>query len=166
MTAFIDLRDADPTLTAAVLALNAAHAEQTSPLDAPALARLVGQSALAPAEPSGDAFLIALDQRADYASPNFLWFRARFPRFLYVDRVVVAARARGRGLARALYAAATDRARAAGAPILCCEVNLAPPNPASDAFHAALGFAELGRATLPGGDRTVRYLARDMEARR
>jgi predicted GNAT superfamily acetyltransferase len=164
MTAFLDLRDADPALTAAVLALNAAHAAQTSPLDAAALARLIIQSALAIAAPRGEAFLIALDQRADYASPNFHWFRARHPRFLYVDRVVVADRARGRGLARALYAEAFACARALGAPILCCEVNFAPPNPASDAFHAALGFAEAGRATLPTGDKTVRYLTRDVEA--
>jgi predicted GNAT superfamily acetyltransferase len=163
MTAFTDLRDADPALTAAMLALNAAHADQTSPLDAAALARLVGQSALALAEPDGAAFLIALDEGADYASPNFRWFRARYPRFLYIDRVVVAAQARGRGLARALYAAASDRARAQGAPVIGCEVNLAPPNPVSDAFHAALGFAEVGRAALPGGEKTVRYLARDVK---
>lgn len=163
MTAFTDLRDADPALTAAVLALNAAHAEQTSPLDAVALARLVGQSALALAEPDGLAFLIALDEGADYASPNFNWFRTRYPRFLYIDRVVVAARARGRGVARALYAAAADRARAQGAPFIGCEVNLSPPNPVSDAFHAALGFAEIGRATLPGDGKTVRYLARDVK---
>ena len=50
-----------------------------------------------------DALLLTFDQAADYDSPNFLWFRERYPAFVYVDRVVVADSARGRGLARALY---------------------------------------------------------------
>jgi predicted GNAT superfamily acetyltransferase len=43
-----------------------------------------------------------------------------------------------------------------------CEVNQNPPNPASDAFHAALGFAEVGSASVYDGSRTVRYLSRDL----
>jgi predicted GNAT superfamily acetyltransferase len=43
---------------------------------------------------------------------------------------------------------------------IVCEVNLDPPNPASDAFHAALGFAEVGTAVIDNGDKTVRYLSR------
>jgi predicted GNAT superfamily acetyltransferase len=39
-------------------------------------------------------------------------------------------------------------------------VNTEPPNPASDAFHARLGFVEVGRAVLPGGAKAVRYLRR------
>jgi predicted GNAT superfamily acetyltransferase len=37
-----------------------------------------------------------------------------------------------------------------------------PPNPASDALHAALGFSEVGRAILPGGAKQVRYLTRQV----
>jgi predicted GNAT superfamily acetyltransferase len=44
-----------------------------------------------------EAFIIALDQNAEYANPNFSWFRARYGRFVYVDRVVTAAAARGWG---------------------------------------------------------------------
>ncbi len=106
-----------------------------------------------------DAFLVALDQGADYDSPNFLWFRDRFERFVYVDRIAVAPQARGRGLARALYEALIARARAAGHDRIVCEVNADPPNPASDAFHAALGFAVIGAATLSGG-KVARYYAR------
>lgn len=46
-----------------------------------------------------DAGMLAMDQDADYASPNFQRFRARYPRFVYVDRIVVAQSARGRGYA-------------------------------------------------------------------
>ena len=37
------------------------------------------------------------------------------------------------------------------------------PNPASDAFHAAQGFAEVGQAAIHQGSKTVRYLARALE---
>jgi predicted GNAT superfamily acetyltransferase len=72
--------------------------------------------------------------------------------------------ARGRGYARRLYDDLFDRAGEAGHAIVGCEVNSDPPNPASDAFHAALGFAEVGRAKIPNG-KTVRYLLRAIEPR-
>ena len=51
-----------------------------------------------------------------------------------------------------------ERARAARHDRVVCEVNLVPPNPGSDAFHDRMGFAEVGRATLGGAGKTVRYL--------
>lgn len=66
--------------------------------------------------------------------------------------------ARGRGLARLLYGALITRARAAGHERIVCEVNADPPNPASDAFHRAFGFAPVGTAPLENG-KTVSYLA-------
>ncbi|AWN46794.1 GNAT family N-acetyltransferase [Methylobacterium terrae] len=147
----------------AVLALNAANVAETSPLDEPALRALLDQSFLATAVIGQDglaAFLIALDQDATYASPNFGWFRARYPRFVYVDRIVTAPAQRGRGIARALYESLFARAAAAGHGRVACEVNRVPPNPGSDAFHAALGFDEVGTAEIHGGLKTVRYLLR------
>jgi uncharacterized protein len=83
---------------------------------------------------------------AAYESPNYLWFRQRYRRLVYVDRVVVAPDARGRGYAGLLYADLFDRACRAGHDIVACEVNRDPPNPASDAFHAAQGFAAISPA--------------------
>jgi predicted GNAT superfamily acetyltransferase len=53
-------------------------------------------------------------------------------------------------------------ARAAGYAHVCCEVNIDPPNPGSDAFHANMGFEEIGRAFLPERGKTVRYLMRTL----
>ena len=145
---------------AAVLALNNAHAVELSWLDAARLAHLLQQAFHARTIGDLDAFLIAFDQAADYDSPNYLWFRQRHARFVYIDRVVVTAAARGRGHARRLYANLFDRARDAGHDLVVCEVNADPPNPASDAFHAALGFIEVGSASIHAGSKTVRYLAR------
>lgn len=149
------LRDA---LMPAALALNNAHARELSLLDAPRLAQLRDRAWYAGAIGELDAFILAFDQACAYDGLNFRWFRDRYPRFAYVDRVVVAGHARGRGLARRLYRAVFDKAAGEGIPLVTCEVNLDPPNPASDAFHAALGFEPVGSAGL--GGKTVRYFAR------
>jgi predicted GNAT superfamily acetyltransferase len=143
-----------------LLALNNAHASELSWLEPDHLVRLVASSWLALRIGNVAGFLLAFDQDADYDAGHFLWFRARHARFVYIDRVVVAAAARGRGHARRMYNTVFRLASDAGHDRVVCEVNLAPPNPASDAFHAALGFAEVGTAVIDGGDKTVRYLLR------
>jgi len=77
-------------------------------------------------------------------------------------RIVVADAHRGGGLARLFYEDLFRRARDAGQDRVVCEVNLDPPNPASDAFHAKMGFTEIGRATLARNGKTVRYLAKHL----
>jgi uncharacterized protein len=145
-----------------LLALNNAHAAQLSWLEPGRLQYLVQHAFLARRIGNLDAFLLALDQDAAYDSPNFQWFCARYPRFVYVDRIVVAASARGRGCARRLYQDLFEHAARAGHRQVFCEVNTSPPNPESDAFHAALGFVEVGTATVYSGSRTVRYLSRTL----
>lgn len=158
------IRDASPADLPRLLALNNAEAEAVNALEAPAFAALCGQAfALLAAAGEGGAaegFLLALDHRAPAQGPNHGWFLARERSFAYVDRVVVAPGAQGRGLGRALYGALEERARAAGLAALCCEVNLDPPNPGSMAFHERLGFAPAGEATDPRNGKRVRYLLR------
>ncbi len=149
---------------AAVLALNNQHAAELSWLEPDRLSKLIGEAFHARRIGSVEAFLLTFDQDAVYDSPNFLWFRERYPRFVYVDRVAVAASARGRGHARRLYEELFARARAAGHSLVTCEVNADPPNPVSDAFHAALGFAEVGAAAIHGGAKSVRYYAKPLTA--
>jgi predicted GNAT superfamily acetyltransferase len=147
------------SLSKTLLALNNAHARELSWLEPERLQHLVEQAFLARRIGDLDAFLLAFDQDAQYDSPNFLWFCARYPRFVYVDRIVVASSARGRGCARRLYRDLFEYAVRAGHERVVCEVNISPPNPASDAFHAALGFVEVGTASVYNGSRTVRYLS-------
>lgn len=146
----------------AVLALNNKHAEELSWLEQGELSHLVAQAFHAPRIGDLEAFLIAFDQNADYDSPNFLWFKARYPRFVYVDRILVAPEARGRGHARSLYDDLFDRAKRAGHDVIVCEINSDPPNPVSEAFHAALGFSYVGEAVIHGGKKAVRYYARSI----
>jgi predicted GNAT superfamily acetyltransferase len=152
-------------LAETLLALNNTHAAQLSWLEPERLAHLVGQAFLARRIGEVDALLLALDQDADYDSPNFRWVRSRYQRFVYVDRIVVASSARGRGYARRLYRDLFQHALKAGHDRVLCEVNINPPNPQSDAFHAALGFVEVGTADVNNGSRTVRYLSHSLGGR-
>ncbi|ESY85262.1 GNAT family acetyltransferase [Mesorhizobium sp. LNHC220B00] len=147
---------------AAILALSNEHAAELSWLEAERLSFLLGEAFYARRIGDLEAFIMTFDQDANYDSPNFVWFRERYISFIYVDRVVVAAHARGRGHARRLYRDLFDHARSAGHALVTCEVNTDPPNPASDAFHAALGFAEVGDAVIHGGKKAVRYYVRQI----
>ena len=152
-----------PADEAAFLALNNAHAEELSWLEPERLHELIERAFFARRVGSIDAFILAFDQGADYDSPNFLWFRERYPRFVYVDRIAVAPHARGRGLARQIYEELFAFALNAGHELVTCEVNADPPNPASDAFHASLGFREAGDALIHGGKKSVRYFTRKLK---
>ena len=64
-----------------------------------------------------------------------------------VDTVAPGVPADGRGGANSLNSAVP------------AEINVDPPNPASDRFHQAFGFVEVGSAFLADRAKTVRYLA-------
>ncbi len=141
----------------ALLALNNEHAAEVNALTDRELGHLVAVAARARVAPGAVGFVIAFDEHAPVQGPNHAWFIERYAAFLYVDRVVVAASARGRGLARGLY---EDLASIAAGRPLCCEVNIEPLNVASLAFHERVGFEGVGEATDPRNGKRVRYLVR------
>jgi uncharacterized protein len=137
-----------------ILALSAQHEIETSALTRDSLTKMLREAFHSASAGEGrDGYVIGFDQDADYDSVNFLWFKNRYARFVYIDRVVVAEAARGRGIARAFYDNLCAHARDAGHTQIVCEINLDPPNPRSMAFHAAMGFTEAGEAWLPNGKR-------------
>jgi predicted GNAT superfamily acetyltransferase len=157
------IADQPPNLLARLLQLNNAHAQETSELASSAFARMIVGSYLALTLQPPFSLMLCFDQDAAYDSPNFLWFKTRYPRFVYVDRVIVDERLRGRGAARALYELLFAQARADRHRFVVCEVNDDPPNPASHAFHQRMGFEPVGQAKLPNG-KTVTYMARELPA--
>jgi predicted GNAT superfamily acetyltransferase len=145
----------------ALLRLNNASARETSLLTPDRFAQLTDWASVALTIKPAAALMLAFQQSDAYDGGHFLWFRNRFDTFLYIDRVVVAEQHRRHGLGRLLYAEVFKRAIEMGHQRVVCEVNLQPPNPVSDRFHAALGFTEVGRAKIDNV-KTVRYLAADL----
>lgn len=159
------IRDATPDDFAAILALNDGAVHFTSALDAARLAHLHAQAAyhrVIAAAGRVAAFLLALREGADYDSPNYLWFRRGYSRFLYIDRIVVADSARGQGLGIQLYDDILAFARRTRAPRLACEYDLDPPNPASQRFHARFGFREVGRQRVGASNKEVSLQVREI----
>lgn len=107
------------------------------------------------------AFLIGLTPDARYGSPNFLWFCRNYPSFAYIDRVAVAEQARRHGLASALYSD-FERYFAARFPLLACEVNLRPTNPASMNFHLRHGFRQVGSQVIDQGEKEVAMMVKSL----
>jgi predicted GNAT superfamily acetyltransferase len=100
-------------------------------------------------------FLIAFDTEADYASLNFLWFKKHYPAFVYIDRIVIAAEARRKGIARSLYRDLEHFAEERKIPLMACEYNLRPKNDISRKFHQRYGFNEVGTQETENGKKTV-----------
>ena len=114
-------------------------------------------------EPRDAGVSAGLDQDAAYDNQNFRWFRARFERFVYIDRIIITEDARGQGLARLMYEDLFAESKAAGHVRVLCEVNIDPPNEGSLAFHRSMKFLALADVVLKGGSKRVRYLVKELE---
>lgn len=108
-------------------------------------------------------FVLCLNEGLAYDSLNYAWVSARYDSFAYVDRVVVADDARGRGVGRVLYDA-TFMELGQRRDQLLLEVNLEPPNPVSRAFHIAMGFDEVGERWTEDRAKGVVYMRRPLHA--
>lgn len=163
----INIRPYRPEDASAVLALNAANVPEVGPMDRPKLDHFAQCAEWFPVvEVAGEVvgYAILLVEGTVYGSPNYAWFCERFERFLYVDRIAVAAHATRKGIGRRIYREAIALAEKGQRPALCAEVNTVPPNPRSMAFHEGFGFQEQGRTRPYGGDEEVSMLMRTIPA--
>jgi predicted GNAT superfamily acetyltransferase len=131
----------------AVLALNARNVQALAPLDE---ARLHELNAIADmfhvveADGRFAGFVVTFAPGTSYDSENYRWFNQRYGAdFYYLDRIVLHEDVRRRGLGGFVY----DEVEAVAAKYgrLALEVNVAPRNDASLAFHLSRGFVEVGR---------------------
>lgn len=142
----------------ALLRLNAESEHFLSPLSLPRLQFLHGQAwyrRVICLDEAVRGFLLAFREGADYDSPNYRWFAARYLEFLYIDRIVIGSAARGQGLAAQLYEDLFTRAREQGITRITCEFDVDPPNEASRRFHERFGFREVGSQRVAGGKKAV-----------
>jgi predicted GNAT superfamily acetyltransferase len=151
---------------ATVIALNDAAVPHVNALDEAAFAWLASHAdyfRLAEDESGIAGFVLALRSGLAYWSENYAWFSGQFDDFLYLDRAVVGAHARRRGVGRMLYD--DIAAHAAGRwPRIALEVNLRPPNPVSVAFHERMGYQRVGVREYDSGAKAVVMMARTTAA--
>jgi predicted GNAT superfamily acetyltransferase len=142
-----ELRDAQAADFPRVLALNEESVRFLSALTPERLALLHGEAAYHRVLVQGgqvQGFLLAFREGASYDSPNYRWFADRYPRFLYIDRIVIGGPAQGRGAGKRFYEDLFAFARAGGTGLVTCEIDTDPPNPVSRRFHEQQGFREVG----------------------
>ena len=143
-----------------ILDINAAEEEKTSRIDLARITQLDSWSdyhKVAVVDDEVVGFLLVMSEISDYDGDNFRWFVERYHRFLYVDRIVIDKTYAGRGVGSALYRDLIQFAAIQGCSVLCCEINVSPPNPISHAFHAYFGFEEVGRSAEAGAPKVVSY---------
>ena len=148
----------------AILALNDAAVPAVNRISIETLAHLHAESCYLGLVCAGSdiiGFLLALDETADYASSNFRFFRDRFDRFVYIDRIVVSPTRQRTGLGTDLYTDLLARFEHATSR-LACEVNVEPPNPQSMAFHEHLGFTAVGEQRTENGQKKVRLMVKSL----
>jgi predicted GNAT superfamily acetyltransferase len=160
---FIELQPADPTDYPEILSLNTNAVPDVNLIDATILASLHDQAlALLVARDRRDGqiagFLLILDEAADYASVNYLFFKEHYPAFVYVDRIVVGPDHQRLGIGKRFYQQLFELG--ADKPA-ACEVNVYPMNEQSLTFHRQLGFETVGEQETEGGSKRVALLLRN-----
>ncbi|WP_191084135.1 GNAT family N-acetyltransferase [Roseococcus microcysteis] len=154
----MQIRDITEADLPALLALNNSEAEAVNEMTLDAFEGRLRNAYAARMTADGTGFLLAFDHATPPQGPNHAWFTARESYFAYVDRVVVAPAARGKGVASALYEDLAAIARADKIALLVCEVNLEPLNEISMAFHERRGFTIAGESLDHRYGKRVRYL--------
>ena len=160
------IRDYRPADLDAVHAINQAEVPAVGSVTDAELTHIVGESSIAlVADLDGvvGGFCLVLPPGADYGSANYAWFSERYTDFVYLDRVAIAPQFQRRGIGRSLYAEVErlTSERRPTADHFTLEVNLRPRNDQSLAFHAGLGFVEVGRRETDYGV-TVAMLAKSL----
>jgi predicted GNAT superfamily acetyltransferase len=154
------IRQAQATDFSRILDINATEEEKTSRIDLARITQLDRWSdyhRVVVVQGQVVGFLLVMSDASDYDGDNFRWFVERYKRFLYVDRIVIDQAYAGQGVGSALYGDLIQFAATQGCPVLCCEINVSPPNPVSHAFHARFGFNEVGRSAEANAPKIVSY---------
>jgi hypothetical protein len=153
----ITIRDITPGELSAIPSLNDSEVPHVNAMTRTMLERVTREAAyfrIAQRNETMAGFLIGLTPGADYDSPNYRWFSQHYEHFMYIDRIVVAAAARGQGLGQAFYANLADFAQAT-TTLLICEVNLRPSNEPSMRFHQRGGLEQVGLQQTEGDHKEV-----------
>ena len=102
-------------------------------------------------------FLIGLGPGISYSSENYIWLSQRYRSFFYVDRIIIDAKYRNKGIGFHFYDHLINTVKNEVECILC-EVNVKPLNEQSLNFHKKYGFNVVGEKDTENGLKRVCYL--------
>ena len=148
---------------AAVLALNATAEGLVEPLGPDRLdwLRLIAAHAAVvdlDGRPAG--FLLTFTPGSAYDGLEFRWFAATYAdRFLFIERIVIAAEHRREGLASQVYGAIERAATPFDRAVT--RVRSDPPDAGGLTFHTNRGYVEVAKQRLANGTTTA-LLAKDL----
>lgn len=148
-----------------LLEINNAAVPDTNVIDAARAQWLVAQAVtpgLALLDNRIAGVIIVLSDHCGFDSDYYRWFTTRYSNFLYIDRVIVAKWARGRGVAKQLYQEIERVAREKQLAVTA-DVYSEPPNTPSLNLHRSMGFHEVGTQQFPAEQKTVAKLMKFAE---
>ena len=141
-----------------IFELNQGEVDKTSPMDLSRLELLDGLACyhkVVEVDGLVVGFLLAMDETVAYENSNFAFFKSEFERFVYVDRIVIAAEFAGKKLGSALYDDLFAYARSQQINSVTCEFYTQPLNVVSQKFHQRFGFQEVGSQMAEDGIKVV-----------
>jgi len=157
------IRDIEPRHYDQFLKLNEEFVHWLAPMDRDLLIWVLKRTVYARQIDDGAGIFIGYPYDVDYPDhKNIDWLSGNLSNYFYIDRIIIAANAQGKGLGQKLYQDMEDFARERGYEYLACEVNTKPDNPGSHQFHLRLGFEPLGDQDYPKFKVALRYYAKKL----
>ena len=101
--------------------------------------------------------LIGLMPGKAYESENYIWVNQKYTSFIYVDRIIIDAKYRSKGLGVYFYNHLLKSMQFKVENILC-EVNIRPYNKQSIKFHKKYGFEIIDKQDTENGNKRVAYM--------
>ncbi len=102
-------------------------------------------------------FAFVMDNKSEYQSLNYRYFKNKFKNFLYIDRVAFIDKFQRRGYGTITYDEIHKLSKKLNS-LLCCEVNTFPLNKESMDFHRKFGFSVIEE--VPFGEKKVAMLCK------
>ena len=102
-------------------------------------------------------FAFVMDNKSEYQSLNYKYFKNKYNDFLYIDRVAFIDKFQRRGYGTITYDEIHKLSKKLNS-LLCCEVNTFPLNKESMDFHRKYGFSVIEE--VPFGEKKVAMLCK------
>ena len=159
MSGHLHLRPIEPRDHGFVIELNRLHVHLTAPMEEPRMLELLQwteRAVVIEVDDTPAGFVFTFPAHTAYDSASYRELCRRFGQFTYLDRIVIDDAFQRRGLGTLVY----DEIEASAERRVVLEVNIAPPNEPSLAFHRGRGY--VGIAEFGPDDHRVLQMSKEL----